>query len=289
MTEEDVEDAPFVERLQRITAVIAKLRSLQSTDERFRYYIAARSAIGGDKYFQAEAALAMHADAPELAVRALTDLAEAYPDDAPTLRLLGRVLDGWGFGDLARLLFERALESSPRETQTWRELMLLAAKEDRSDDFAELQKRYSAAERDERMQQTEVSLNFEMQRRGRDRRIDDSSELQVEVMWDVNYTDIDLHVLEPSGEEVSYSQLTSKRGGRLHDDVTSGFGPETYTLPRMDPGTYEIALEYYAHDDSRLGMQCLVHVIVYVRGERRDFFVPLTGEQERVVVTRVSR
>ena len=289
ITEDDVEDAPFEERVKRIIAVVDRLRSLQSPEERFRYYIAARSAIGGDKYFQAEAALAMHDDAPELAVRALTDLAESYPDDAPTLRLLGRVLDGWGFGDLARLLFERALELSPRETQTWRELLLLTAKEDRHGDLLELQRRFSATKRDERMEQTETAMEAELLRKGKDRRIDEASELQVEVMWDSNYTDIDLHVLEPSGEVVSYQHRKSVRGGLLHDDVTSGFGPETYTLPRMEPGTYEIALDYYADDATRLGTQALAHVIVYVRGERHDHFVPLTGEKDRIVVARVAR
>ncbi|HEX6097099.1 MAG TPA: VIT domain-containing protein [Thermoanaerobaculia bacterium] len=247
--------ADIGERFERIAAAVEHMRSLSSAGDRFRYYVAARSAIGGDKYFQAHAALAMHADAPELAVRALTDLAEAWPDDAPTLRLIGRVLDGWGHGQLARLLFERALELSPRETQTEREMLLLTAKE----------------------------------QRGEDRRIDEKAELQVEVMWDTNYTDIDLHVTEPSGEVVSYQHRVSKQGGTLHEDITSGFGPETYTLPRMEAGTYEIALDYYSGDDSRLGLEALAHVIVYVRGERRDFFVALTGDKDNVVVARVSR
>jgi Ca-activated chloride channel homolog len=277
------------ERFARIAAVVERLRTLPSIDDRFRAYVAARSAIGGDKYFQAHAALALHADAPELAVRALTDLAEAWPDDAPTLRLIGRVLDGWGYGDLARLLFERALELSPRETQTWRELLLLAAKEQRTGDLRELERRFATAKRDARMEQTETALETELKRAGNDRRVDEAAELQVEVMWDTNYTDIDLHVTEPSGEVVSYQHVRSKQGGTLHDDVTSGFGPETYTLPRMESGTYEIALDYYSNDDTRLGAQALAHVIVYVRGERRDFFVALTGDGHRVVVARVTK
>jgi Ca-activated chloride channel homolog len=248
-------DADSEERFQRIAAVVERLRSLTSPAERFRYYVAARSAIGGDKYFQAHAALALQAETPELAVRALTDLAEAWPDDAPTLRLIGRVLDGWGYGALARLLFERALELSPRQPQTERELALLKTKE----------------------------------QRGNDRRRDERVELQVEVMWDTNYTDVDLHVTEPSGEKVSYENLTSKQGGTLHEDITDGFGPETYTLPRMESGTYEIALDYFSEDDTSVGVAALAHVIVYVRGERRDFFVALTAEKDNVVVARVSR
>jgi len=255
VTEEDVDDASIEERVARIRAVVEKLRTMRSLDERFRYYVAARSVVGGEKLFQAESALAMFAEAPELAVRALTDLAEAYPDDAPTLRLLGRVLDGWGRGDLARLMFERALELAPDETQTRRELQLLETKE----------------------------------RERRDPRVFANSELQVEVMWDSNYTDVDLHVLEPGGEEVSFQNMKSKRGGMLHEDITGGFGPETYTIPAMDRGEYEIVLDYFSDDETQVGANTLVHVIVYVRGERRDLFIPLVKQEERVVVAKVGR
>jgi Flp pilus assembly protein TadD len=290
VSEDELESVPMAVRLSRIEEVVAKLRSLRSTEDRFRYYIAARSVVGGEKLFQAEAALAMREDAPELAVRALTDLAEAYPNDAPTLRLLGRVLDGWGRGDLARLLFERALDLSPLETQTWRELMLLAAKERREDDLAQLQRRFDTESRDDRMDQTETAILDELERRrpGTDPRIDSTAELQVEAMWDSNYTDVDLHIVEPGGEEVYYSHLKSAKGGLLHDDVQTGFGPETYTLPKLDHGTYQIVLTYYAGDLTRLSMQTLAHVIVYVNGERKDFFSALTAKSEREVVATVT-
>jgi Ca-activated chloride channel homolog len=290
VSDDDLESAPLALRLDRIEAVVAKLRSLRSTEDRFRYYIAARSVVGGEKLFQAEAALAMRDDSPELAVRALTDLAEAYPTDAPTLRLLGRVLDGWGRADLARLLFERALDLAPLETQTWRELMLLAAKERREDDLAQLQRRFDTESRDDRMDQTETAILGELQRRrpGTDPRIDSTAELQVEAMWDSNYTDVDLHVVEPGGEEVFYSHPKSAKGGLLHDDVQTGFGPETYTLPKLDHGTYQIVLTYYAGDITRFSLQTLAHVIVYVNGERKDFFSALTAKSEREVVATVT-
>jgi tetratricopeptide (TPR) repeat protein len=290
LSSDDLESVPLALRLQRIEEVVARLRSLRSTEDRFRYYIAARSVVGGEKLFQAQAALAMREDAPELAVRALTDLAEAYPNDAPTLRLLGRVLDGWGRGDLARLLFERALDLAPRESQTWRELLLLAAKEGRENDLAELQRRFESESRDERMQQTDTAIKAELQRRraGTDPRIDGANELQVEAMWDSDYTDVDLHIVEPGGEEVLYNHRRSAKGGTLHDDVTSGFGPETYTLPKLDHGTYQIVLTYYAEDETRFSMQTLAHVIVYVNGERRDYFSALTARKEREVVATVS-
>jgi Ca-activated chloride channel family protein len=246
---EEVEGKAIAERLDLVEKIVAKLRTLSSVEDRFRYYVQARSVIGGEKLFQANAAMAIRDDAPELAVRWLTDLAEAYPDDAPTLRILGRVLDAWGRADLARLLFERALELAPDQPQTTRELALLGTKD----------------------------------------RIDPSAELQVELMWDSNYSDVDLHVIEPDGEEVFFSHMKSKHDGWLHEDITTGFGPETYTIPRMQPGPYKIQLVYYAGDTTGVSMETLAHVIVFVRGERRDAFVTLTAKDDKRDVAIVNR
>jgi len=278
------------QRLEMVADVIAKLKTLNSPADRFRYYLTSRAILGGEKLFQAESALAMREASPELALRVLTDLIEAYPDDAATLRIIGRVLSAWGRDDLARLVFERALEISPRETQTWRELFLLDAREGKEKELTELKARYAAYERDARMRQTEDALELEMQRRGAgtDPRIDPTSELQVEAMWDSNYTDVDLHVIEPGGEEVFYSHRQSAKGGLLHADITTGFGPETYTIPHKAAGPYQIVLHYYNGDDTRLTMETLVHVIIYVRGERQDHFIALTGKDDRKVVATVQ-
>jgi len=288
--DDELAEKSVVQRLEVVDQVIAKLKSLPTIDERFRYYVASRAILGGEKLFQANAAIAIRDDAPDLAVRWLTDLAEANPDDAPTLRILGRVLDGWGRGDLARLMFERALEMSPRETQTWREAMLLAAKEHRQRDLDDLQRRYAAADHDQRMSQTDDAIELDRQRRssGGDPRRDQNAEMQIESMWDSNYTDVDLHVIEPDGEEVYYQHMNSKHSGWLHADVTSGFGPETYTIPHLMNGPYKILLHYYAGDNTRTSMETLVHVIVYVRGERRDVFTVLTNRDENRVVAVIN-
>jgi Ca-activated chloride channel homolog len=275
------------ERLDIVAGVLAKLKTLNSPADRFRYYLASRAILGGEKLFQAEAAVAMRDVSPELAIRILTDLIEANPDDAAMMRIIGRVLSGWGRDDLSRLIFERALEISPRETQTWRELFLLDIREGK--DLSDRQKRYGSYARDERMQQTDDALQLELQRRGAgvDPRIDPNAELQIETMWDSNYTDIDLHVVEPGGEEVFYQHQRSANNGVLHADVVTGFGPETYTLPRMANGAYQIALVYYSGDDTRMTLETLVHVIIYIRGQRHDHFTVLTGKEDRRVVATV--
>jgi uncharacterized protein YfaP (DUF2135 family) len=42
-----------------------------------------------------------------------------------------------------------------------------------------------------------------------------------------------------------YSNRQGKAGGTLDTDVTSGFGPETYTQARLRRGTYRVQAHYY--------------------------------------------
>ncbi len=47
---------------------------------------------------------------------------------------------------------------------------------------------------------------------------------------------MDLWVTGPDGEKVFYSNQRGKAGGTLDVDVTDGYGPETYTQARLQPG-----------------------------------------------------
>ena len=65
--------------------------------------------------------------------------------------------------------------------------------------------------------------------------------------WDTDHTDVDLHVKEPTGEEVCYSHNRSETtGARVSRDFTQGFGPEVYTLPKAPKGSYKVETNYYA-------------------------------------------
>ena len=65
--------------------------------------------------------------------------------------------------------------------------------------------------------------------------------------WDTDYTDVDLHVKEPTGEEVYYSHnRSSTTGAHVSRDFTQGYGPEVYTLPSAPKGTYRVETNYYA-------------------------------------------
>jgi uncharacterized protein YfaP (DUF2135 family) len=80
--------------------------------------------------------------------------------------------------------------------------------------------------------------------------------------WNTDGTDIDLHVTDPAGEECYYSHDQTKMGGRITDDVTTGFGPEMFLLPKAAPGEYLIRAHYYGERRNRLSMRTRVHVTI---------------------------
>mmetsp|Transcript_46927 Transcript_46927/g.56751 ORF Transcript_46927/g.56751 Transcript_46927/m.56751 type:complete len:113 (-) Transcript_46927:442-780(-) len=58
-------------------------------------------------------------------------------------------------------------------------------------------------------------------------------------------TDIDLHVIEPSGEEAYYGNKKTRIGGQVSRDFTEGYGPEEYVIKHAMPGIYKVKAKYY--------------------------------------------
>ncbi|MCG8454875.1 MAG: carboxypeptidase regulatory-like domain-containing protein, partial [Holophagales bacterium] len=74
------------------------------------------------------------------------------------------------------------------------------------------------------------------------------ADLRIVLTWDDAYADMDLWVIEPSGEKVFYDNPRSRKGGLLSRDCVSGLGPESYLVRTATPGTYRILVDFF--DDS---------------------------------------
>jgi uncharacterized protein YfaP (DUF2135 family) len=72
-----------------------------------------------------------------------------------------------------------------------------------------------------------------------------AKDLRVTLTWDRPATDVDLWVTGPDGEKVFFSNRQGKAGGTLDTDVTTGYGPETYTQARTLRGPYRVQVHYY--------------------------------------------
>lgn len=76
-----------------------------------------------------------------------------------------------------------------------------------------------------------------------------TGEVQVSVSWDAE-SDVDLHVVDPSGEEVFYDALSSASGGQLDLDSNAeceidNVNNENITWTSAPPGEYIVRLDYW--------------------------------------------
>jgi uncharacterized protein YfaP (DUF2135 family) len=54
--------------------------------------------------------------------------------------------------------------------------------------------------------------------------------------WNHPGVDLDLHVIDPSGEECYYGHRRTALGGRFSKDFTTGLGPEQFLLKNSTKG-----------------------------------------------------
>jgi tetratricopeptide (TPR) repeat protein len=73
-------------------------------------------------------------------------------------------------------------------------------------------------------------------------------DLRIVIEWNSEATDLDLWVDEPNGERAIYNNPRTVIGGRLSNDMTSGFGPEEYLLRRAPNGTFTVRANVFAAD-----------------------------------------
>jgi hypothetical protein len=218
--------------------------------------------------------------------RVLSNLAEMRIDDPALLRIFSWRLQEAGDLDLAVSVLRRVLSLRPEEPQSYRDLALaLSARGEArglGDDLSEAMgllyrvvMRHPLEESDlgeradlvqvwERFPQIEIIALEELNRllavsaqRSWDHppvapplderlRGNLDCDLRVVMSWDADATDIDLHVVEPSGEEAYYARQNTRIGGLVSSDMTQGYGPEEYLIHRAPAGTYAIRCHYYA-------------------------------------------
>lgn len=71
------------------------------------------------------------------------------------------------------------------------------------------------------------------------------NDVKVYLSWDSDRTDVDLWVTTPAGEQVYYAHRNGSGGEALFDDVTTGYGPESFTAPHAQVGDYVVQVKYF--------------------------------------------
>ncbi|MCL1856333.1 MAG: DUF2135 domain-containing protein [Kiritimatiellaeota bacterium] len=223
-----------------------------------------------------------------LGLRILSNLAEMKIEDPALLRVYAWRLQQADDFDRAIVLLRRVTRLRPEDPQSWRDLALALAERGKSSpvgdvhvhavtDLTEAQDLFKKVilspwnrTRDIELFALEelnalmdwIERNGDDGARGRAPSIDLDPrlrknldlDLRIAMSWDADATDVDLHVIEPSGEEAYYGyNLTSIRG-MVTPDITDGYGPEAYLLRKAPAGHYAIRARYYgSHQQTLLG------------------------------------
>jgi hypothetical protein len=87
--------------------------------------------------------------------------------------------------------------------------------------------------------------------------VEDGPSLRFVLTWETDANDVDFHIQDARGGHAFYSDRRLPSGGELYDDVTTGYGPECFTI-RNPAGAraypYRLQAHYYSRGPMGYGM-----------------------------------
>lgn len=175
------------------------------------------------------------------AERVYSAIVELLPRDPDAQRALATLLKQRGEFDAAKARLGAALEARPEDARIMFEL---------ADVEMRLGQKDAAKARFEKilaMPGTSEQVKYPTKLRlDQINGTGDKNDVHVYLTWDTDRTDVDLWVITPSGEKVFYSNKKGRGGEALYDDVTTGYGPESFTAKNAQPGEYKVVVDYFS-------------------------------------------
>ena len=252
--------------LQPATSNAAWLKRLEAAEpgSRRAIYLDERSSHALNVGFFLDAAEFFLAQGERaLGLRILSNLAEMDLQNRQVLRLLAYRLQQAGQVANALPLFERVLELAPNEPQSHRDLGLALAEAGQAQKAVDRLYEVVIGRWDGRFPDIDLislaELNGIVARAAREGRPVDVGaieprllrnlplDVRVVLAWDADATDVDLHVIDPNGDEVYYGRNLSWQGGTISRDATGGYGPEEFALKVAKPGKYRVEANFFGH------------------------------------------
>ena len=90
------------------------------------------------------------------------------------------------------------------------------------------------------------------------------SQLRFVLSWETDANDVDFHVRDNKGNHAFYQQPTLSSGGHLYADITTGYGPENFSINNPNNFPYKLSAHYYNMGPMGYGMGVL-NIIRYHR------------------------
>jgi len=299
------------------TPYIRALRAVPA-HRRYAVYLAQRVKHGAAPAFYLDCAnFFRQKKHKRLALRILSNLAELELENPALIRVLAHRLAQIGELDLSALTFRKVLALRPEEPQSYRDLALVLERRadgrrrhirHRGQVRADYRRALSllakvVMNKWQRFNEIEVialtELNNILPKARRvgvkkppvDRRLIKHLTLDIRIVmtWDADLTDMDLHVIEPSGEEAYYGHNRTRIGGLVSRDFTQGYGPEVYAVRRAMRGRYKIRTKFYGSSAAKLAGAVTLQVDVYTNygrpnQRRRSLTLRLTKTKDEFLV-----
>lgn len=200
------------------------------------------------------------------AARAFASLIEVAPAKTELLQRAGLLLLRARRAELAETPLRKALEARPDRANGYRHLALMLWQSGRVEEAARVlesatRQNFPNWYRDvHRVIREELGYVYrawmkkeparreEIAERAREHRVDleRRDALRVTLVWETDANDVDLHVVDPNGEECFYQNRDTRSGLFLYEDLTQGLGPEVIRTPRAEAGTYHVGVRYFA-------------------------------------------
>lgn len=249
------------------------LRTVQNVADLYPRYLDLRLQYGQSPafYFDVAERLFELGD-PALGWQVLSNALELLPRDHATLRLVAyRLLDA-GLQSEAEALLRKVITLAPDEPQSFRDLALALPRPGQCQESLDLLRRVVDTPWDRRFADiglTALAEHNDLQLRCPDARPAAWPEpmqqalpvgLRVVLRWDLNDTDIDLHVTDPNTEIAYFAHPKTYQGGLMSRDFTAGYGPEEFILRDPKPGDYTVAVKYYGSRLARLTRGAVVNL-----------------------------
>ncbi len=265
-----------------ITAIKDAYAVYKTPESLYKEYLNQRANYAQSPAFYLDCAgLFFRENQHKLAVRILSNLSELKIDDVGMLRIYAWRLREAGDYDTAIMILRKVAKLRGDEAISWRDLALtLTMRGKANHNAADIQEAlelfhktaFTAWERGDAMWTALIALEElnelvawtkREQWNGEAPKIPEfdnkfaqnlDTDLRIMMTWDADNTDIDMHVVEPSGEEVYYAHNRSRTGSLVSHDVTTGYGPEEFLHKIAPKGKYSVFTHYFAsHQQSLVG------------------------------------
>ncbi len=195
-------------------------------------------------------------DAPKIAVKIWSNIAEIQLENHENIRTLAYLLRSIKQYKEAIPLFEKILELRPDEPITHRDLAITYGLNGNYKKAIKILKEALEGSWIERNRDpynyTEVmntiynDYNSILQKQKTSKKeFMISGDLRIVLTWTSSDTDIDLHLITPSGKDFYYRNDESDTI-RYNTDIRNGYGPEEILVKKAEKGTYSILVDFFA-------------------------------------------